>query len=206
MIATAVLSAVLLAAAPIEGDSGAAIDIASETGADADAGVPRLSIAVDNAHLSAVPGDRLAYTVTLRNLGTTDVTGLEITQSVPSGLRFDAAEPAGTTAASAVTWNVDLAPAGQAVFHSTMTVVDSDVDRDRLATVACAHAGDDGPPLVCAAHSARIPVEVASAKDSWVTRNRWYFAGGVIAAAGAALFIRRRMSSRDPEDVEEPTI
>ncbi|RLK54897.1 DUF11 domain-containing protein [Actinokineospora cianjurensis] len=177
MIATAVLSAVLLAALPAPAE-----------------GQPRLSISVDNT-AAAITGERLTYTVVLRNLGTAAVDGLALTQSVPSGLRFDAAEPSGTADAAAVEWSVDLAAGGEAVFRSTMTVVGD--ERARVATIACARTVQDGPPLVCASHSARV---VAAAADSWVTRNRWYVAAGLLAAAGVALFARRRQSAREEND------
>ncbi|MBM7773100.1 putative repeat protein (TIGR01451 family) [Actinokineospora baliensis] len=177
MIATAVLSAVLLAVLPAPADSW-----------------PRLSITVDNAAAAATEGDRLTYTLTLRNLGASAVDDLALTQSVPTGLRFDAAEPSGTAGTTAVAWSVDLAAGGEAVIRSTMTVVG---EHPRVATTACARTTQDGPPVVCASHSARV---VAAAAESWVTRNRWYIAGGFIAAAGIALFARRRLSSREGTD------
>ncbi|GLZ39299.1 hypothetical protein [Actinokineospora sp. NBRC 105648] len=192
MIATAVLAAVLLAATPAEDDS-----------------APRLSIAVDNTHASAVAGDRLTYTVTVRNLGATDVSGLGVTQSVPAGLHFDTAEPDGRPRSGAVAWTVDLPPAAEAVFHSTMTVVDTPADQLRVATVACARtAGEDGPPLVCASHSAQLPAGAAAAAQArapepWMARNRWYVAGGLIVAAGGALVVRRRFSGREEQAEDE---
>ncbi|GAA2973668.1 DUF11 domain-containing protein [Actinokineospora diospyrosa] len=178
MIATAVLSAVLLAALPAPAEAW-----------------PRLSITVDNTAASAIAGERLTYTLTLRNLGATAVDDLALTQSVPTGLRFDTADPSGTAGGAAVEWSVDLAAGGAAVFRSTMTVVGD--ERPRVATTACARTDLDGPPVVCASHSARV---VAAAAESWVTRNRWYIAGGLIVAAGIALFARRRLSWRDETD------
>ncbi|WP_051386441.1 DUF11 domain-containing protein [Actinokineospora inagensis] len=180
MLAFAVVSAVLVAAVPAPG-----VGVAT---------APRLSISVENGRVTAAAGDQLAYTVTLRNLGANAVDNLDLTQSVPVGLRFDAADPRGTAGAKAVEWVVDLAPGGAAVFRSRMTVVGSG-DRYRVATVACARTTSDSPPLVCATHSARLTAEAAG--DSWVTRNRWYVAGGLILAAAVALFARRRFGRED---------
>ncbi|PPK62567.1 DUF11 domain-containing protein [Actinokineospora auranticolor] len=180
MIATAFLSAALLASPPVAGEGEANV-----------AAAPVLSISVDNARADAAAGDRMTYTLRLRNLGTVDVTDLRLTQSVPAGLRFDTAEPAGTAAGSGVSWQVDIEPAGETVIHSTMTVLESDAGQPRAATVACARTADEAPPLVCASHSARLRGEAGSADDSWANRNRWYLAGGVFLLAGIALFVVR---------------
>src|SRR5664279_5692555 len=69
---------------------------------------PQLSIAVDNGHTSAAVGDAFTYTITVANLGTTDIPGLFMTQTVPTGLTFGSADSGGTAESDTVTWNVDL--------------------------------------------------------------------------------------------------
>jgi len=168
---------------------------------------PQLSIAIDNGRTSTTIGDILDYVITVQNLGTADVDGLLIAQSVPSGLDFGTADAGGTADASAVTWNLDLKATTTATFHTTMTVTATPAELLRLASVVCASSSADGPPIVCAAHSDQLPAGAAaeaaatalagdattpaSGISSW-----WYLGGGiglvVVVAALAVLLVRRR--------------
>ena len=168
---------------------------------------PQLSIAIDNGKKSTTIGDTLDYVITVQNLGTADVDGLFIAQSVPSGLDFGTADAGGTADASAVAWNLDLKATTTATFHTTMTVTATPAELLRLASVVCASASADGPPIVCASHSDQLPAGAAaeaaatalagdattpaSGISSW-----WYLGGGiglvVVVAALAVLLVRRR--------------
>lgn len=164
---------------------------------------PQLSIAVDNGHSSTAAGDTLDSAITVRNLGTTKIVGLKLTQTMPTGLVFGSADAAGVAGPDGVSWTVDLAPTAEAVVRSTMTVSDTPPDLLRLATVACAAASADGPPIVCASDSDQLPAgaaaEAAIAADESAAAStallRWYLAGGavlVVAAVAVLLLIRRR--------------
>ncbi|MEU8384641.1 hypothetical protein, partial [Streptosporangium sp. NPDC048865] len=120
-------------------------------------GPPTLSIGVDNGRTSARKGDRLTYTVTVRNIGTTDARGLHLTQSLPEGLRFLSADRGGRARPGQVTWAVDLKAGRNATVHTTAEVQDTPGHLLRLATVACASAMKGGRPIVCATHSDRLP-------------------------------------------------
>lgn len=168
---------------------------------------PQLSIAIDNGRTSTAAGDSLTYTIDIRNLGTTEVSQLGVTQSVPAGLTFESADSAGSAAAEVVTWRIDLKPSATATVHSTMTVGATPADLLRLATVACARMSSDDPPIVCAAHSDQLPAGAAAAaraqsrtaaSPSWTDSGKWYLVGGiaVLVVVLAILWIRRRITSR----------
>ena len=170
----------------------------------AQAPAPQLSIAVDDGHPSAAAGDTLTYAITVRNLGSTPVTGLHVTQSVPSGLTFGSADSAGQATPGTVTWVVDLNATGTATVHSTMSVSATPKELLRLATVACASVFATAPPIVCASDSDLLPAGRQSAATRTTTRSgghatsgaRGWFIGGaivvVVALAMAVLVLRRR--------------
>jgi uncharacterized repeat protein (TIGR01451 family) len=186
--------AVLLTTAPAWATAG--------TGAERDAKpAPQLSIAVDNGKTSTTTGDTLDYAITIRNLGTADVAGLKVTQTMPAGLTFKTADAAGTEKTGGIGWTVDVATAGEAVLHSTMAVTDTPPELLRLATVACASMSADGPPIVCASHSDQLPAgasAVAAAAAAAAPPSSllpWYVAGGIAVVLIAVLIVvvlRRR--------------
>ena len=187
--------AVLLTAAPAWAAGKGAEPAATEP-------APQLSIAVDNGRTSAAAGDTLDYAITIRNLGTTDVAGLTVTQSMPAGLSLKSADSAGTEQAGGVGWTIDLAAAGEAVLHSTMAVTDTPPELLRLATVACASMSAGGPPIVCASHSDQLPAgasaEAAAAAAAAPSSGllQWYVAGGIavvlVAVSVVVVVVRRR--------------
>jgi uncharacterized repeat protein (TIGR01451 family) len=201
-VLAALAAALLLTAGPAAA-TGAGAGAAPAGSSQAPAG-PQLSIAIDNGRTSTSAGDTPTYTITVRNLGTTDVDGLEVTQSVPPGLRFESADPAATAQTGSVGWTLDLKAAGAATFHTTMTVLQTPAELLRLATVACARTSADGPPIVCASHSDQLPAGANAQAGRAASGpaapspgpNRWYLAGGAVLAVAAlalaALMLRRR--------------
>ena len=177
-------------------------------GGVAQAPAPQLSIAVDDGHPSAAAGDTLTYAITVRNLGSTPVTGLHVTQSVPSGLTFGSADSAGQATPGTVAWVVDLDATGTATLHTTMSVSATPKELLRLATVACASVSATAPPIVCASDSDLLPAGRQSAATKTTTRSgghatsgaRGWFIGGAIvvvaALAVAVLVLRRRRRRR----------
>ena len=168
---------------------------------------PQLSIAVDNGKTSTTTGDQLDYVITLQNLGSTDVDGLLVDQSLPTGLQFGTADSGGAADAKGVNWTVDLKATQTATFHTTMTVGATPAELLRLATVACASTSATGPPIVCASHSDQLPAGAAAdANQAAMSQpvqptpdsNLWWYiigaAGVLIAAIAATLMLvtRRR--------------
>jgi uncharacterized repeat protein (TIGR01451 family) len=156
---------------------------------------PQLNIAVDNGQESATKGDKLAYTITVANLGTTKVRELVITQSVPVGATFVSADARGEHRADKVTWKLDLKTAKKLVLHASMTVATTPDDLSRLATVACAQVSATGPPLVCATDSDQLPAgavaesaQHALEQHSAASSHRvWWYSGGMVAVVGIAV-------------------
>jgi len=200
--AAGVILAVVLAASPSAALTSPG-DVAAKPQADIVPVGPRLSIAVDNGHSLVVAGDLLEYTVSVRNLGDADITGLVVTQSVPSDLELDSSDSGGVVLPDGVRWKVDLKAYGESIFHSSMTVKEASADRLRLATVACAGVFSEGSPLVCASHSDQLPADPATDKArsaSGEPGSGWWYVGGgiavgaVVLASLAALVLRGRAS------------
>lgn len=181
--------------------------------ATASGAVPQLSIAVDNGRPSAAVGDAPTYTITIRNLGTTRVKGLRVTQSVPTGLTFKSADAAGIAKGGSVSWRMNMKATSKATLHTTMTVSKTPRDLLRLATVACASLSAKGPPIVCASDSDQLPAGASAEASKAATgsataasstrRNAWYVAGGIGGTAliiGALALMARRRSLRRPAD------
>jgi len=161
---------------------------------------PQLSIAIDDGRTSASAGDTLTYAITVRNLGPTQVTGLQVTQSVPTGLTFGSADAAGEAKSQTVTWVVVLPPTGAAILHTTMSVTATTKELLRLATVACASLSATPPPIVCASDSDLLPAgrqaaaatTTAPQRDASSGGRGWYIGGIVLFLAAAAVLVARR--------------
>jgi uncharacterized repeat protein (TIGR01451 family) len=180
-----------------------AVGPAPATGATAPS-TPQLSIAVDNGHTTTEAGATLTYTITVHNLGATDVPGLTVSLTVPNGLKPGPSPTATTTASGDLNWDLDLKASGVATFHSTMTVVATPPGLLRLATVACASSSGGGPPIVCATHSDQLPAGAAAARAAVgqdVSSNGygwWYVAAGILLAVLALVIflVHRRRATR----------
>jgi uncharacterized repeat protein (TIGR01451 family) len=164
---------------------------------------PQLSIAVDDNRASAASGDQLAYTITVRNLGSTKVAGLTVTQSVPTGLTFGSADPTGVLKGGNLNWALSLRAGGSATMHTKMSVLATPKELLRLAVVACAGLSAKGPPIVCASHSDQLPAGAAKTRRAAQSAHPraatsdftwWYFGGGLglLILAGVTLAARRR--------------
>jgi uncharacterized repeat protein (TIGR01451 family) len=160
---------------------------------------PQLSIAIGDGRTTTTVGNRLTYTITVENLGRTDVSGLTVTQTVPAGLELVSAESADAVQAGDISWNVNLEANATRVFHSTMTVVRTPPSLLRLASVACARAVGGARPIVCAIHSDQLPAGAAEtmtgSAGSAARAGWWYFAGGLVMLSFGALIaslVRRR--------------
>ncbi|WP_406318803.1 DUF11 domain-containing protein [Streptosporangium sp. NBC_01639] len=168
----------------------------------APAAAPKLSISVDNGRTAAQEGDRLTYTVTVNNIGTDKARGLDLTQSLPTGLHFVSADGHGTAAEGQVHWTVDVPAGKKATFHTTAEVRATPEDLLRLATVACASTKGDDKPLVCATHSDQLPAGAAAAEAARAAAEPasrlWYAVAvaGLLALMLAGMLLLRRSRRR----------
>jgi uncharacterized repeat protein (TIGR01451 family) len=175
----------------------------------ASAAGPRLGIAIDDGHTTVTTGSRLTYTITVQNLGSADVYGLTVTQSLPPGVELESADSSGVARDGYVSWKVNLEATAKAVVHATMTVYDTPPDQPRLASVACVSAGDNQRPIVCATHSDQLSAGTAAGMAHTGTgppaasrAGWWYLLGGLVmlSIGGLAVFLRRRRGTRQPTD------
>jgi uncharacterized repeat protein (TIGR01451 family) len=170
---------------------------------------PRLSISVSDDRTSAKVGDRLSYTVSIRNVGTAEVPHLTITLTLPRGVPLSAISRHGASAGEKATWHASV-PAGRTqTFRATGQVNRPPAQLVRLAAVACAAARLGGNPIVCAADLDRSP---AGAPAAAVKSGRagdptgaLVTAGGAAAAVAAVIAVvvasrrtRRRRGTRHP--------
>ncbi|WP_371780879.1 hypothetical protein [Streptosporangium subroseum] len=161
--------------------------------------VPRLSISVDNGRTAAQEGDRLTYTVTVRNIGTAGARNLHLTQSLPPGLKFVSADGHGAVRHGQIVWSADVRAGKDVTFHATAKVQDTPDQLLRLATVACASTGADAKPIVCATHSDELPAGAAAAEAARLAANpatgtlRYVLMGiGLLIVAVAGTLVARR--------------
>lgn len=165
----------------------------------------RLDVGVDDGRAATKEGDHLTYTVTLRNLGGTTVTGLRITLTVPSELRLRSADHGGRRNGGHVRWSVDLPGGHSAVLTAAGDVRPTPPQLLRLAAVACVTTEGADRPIVCATHSDELPAgarraaasrprdAAAETKDGG-TAGLWYVVSGVLIFAvllGVAVRLRR---------------
>ncbi|MEV6863231.1 hypothetical protein AB0M44_19780 [Streptosporangium subroseum] len=161
--------------------------------------VPRLSISVDNGRTAAQEGDRLTYTVTVRNIGTAGARNLHLTQSLPPGLKFVSADGHGAVRHGQIVWSADVRAGKDVTFHTTAKVQDTPDQLLRLATVACASTGADAKPIVCATHSDELPAGAAAAEAARLAANpatgtlRYILMGiGLLIVTVAGTLVARR--------------
>ncbi|WP_326556719.1 hypothetical protein [Micromonospora sp. NBC_01796] len=172
-----------------------------------DAEQPLLSIAIDNGRTSAAAGDELTYKITIRNLGTTEAKGLEISQSLPAGLTFAAADNGGTADADRVVWPTDLKTGQEATFTTVARLGQTPDELLRLATVACATADGAEKPLVCATHSDLLPAGAVATRTEEKAVTPWMRYGAAAAALAVLALVttvllrrrRRRLLAARPE-------
>jgi uncharacterized repeat protein (TIGR01451 family) len=169
---------------------------------------PRLSISVSDDRTSAKVGDRLSYTVSIRNVGTAEIPHLTITLTLPRGVPLSSISRHGASAGEKVTWHATV-PAGRTqTFRATGKVIRPPAQMVRLAAVACAAARSGGNPIVCAADLDRSPAGAGAvaAKNghpgdltgALVTVGALVAVAAVIALVVVSRRTRRRRGTRHP--------
>lgn len=71
-------------------------------------------------------GTDLTYTITVSNAGTSDATGVQLTDPIPTGTTFASASDGGTLSSGTVTWSIGTIAAGGSVTRTLVVHVGSD--------------------------------------------------------------------------------
>lgn len=90
---------------------------------------PALIVSTADSGKPVGPGTDISYTITVRNRGNADATGVTVTDPVPVNTSFHSASDGGTSDGSTVTWTGLTVPAGGAVTLNLAVTID-----DPLAT------------------------------------------------------------------------
>ncbi|MEV7597181.1 hypothetical protein AB0O91_07280 [Kitasatospora sp. NPDC089797] len=126
--------------------------------------VPHLAIAIDDGRQQARPGDRLTWTVTLRNLGTEPVSGLRVAQDLPTAARPVSASGDAAGHPDRPSWDgLTLEPGATRTLTTTAELADTGPELLRSSSTACAYQGDSRQPLVCASHLDLLPAGLPKA-------------------------------------------
>jgi uncharacterized repeat protein (TIGR01451 family) len=123
---------------------------------------PGLTISISDGHAAARAGDKLTYTVSVRNSGTVAVRRLKVTQTLSPGLEFLSVSDHGAAAGGDVSWTASLPVGGKRTFADVTRVTRTPPALLRLAAVACATLPGSRSPIVCAAHLDRLPAAAAA--------------------------------------------
>ena len=163
---------------------------------------PGLTIGISDGHVTARAGDKLSYTVSVRNSGTVAVRRLKVTQTLSSGLEFLSASDNGVAAGGDVSWTASLPVGGKRTFVDVTRVTSTPATLLQLAAVACVTLPGSTRPVVCAAHLDRLPAAAAAAaaRSGHSSGNGPMYAVAGLAALVLALLttlvVRRRVRLR----------
>jgi uncharacterized repeat protein (TIGR01451 family) len=83
---------------------------------------PALVATTADSGVPAGPGTTIDYTITVKNEGNADATGVTVTQPLPPHTTFAGAQDGGTKDGSNVTWTVDVPAGGATSVHYTATI------------------------------------------------------------------------------------
>jgi uncharacterized repeat protein (TIGR01451 family) len=166
--------------------------------------MPGLSIDVNDGRTAVKPGDLLRYVVEVHNIGTTTARHLLLTQTLPPGMRLISASRHGAARAGRVSWWVSLPVGHSGTFRVVGRAGRTPAHLLRLATVACAAADGSIKPVVCAAHSDRLPAGAlaaalkpgTAAAGNQTTRRYVTVVVAALVLAALTLIVPRRLALR----------
>ena len=124
---------------------------------------PGLTISVTDGRAAATAGDRLTYTVSIRDTSITAAPHLKITQTLSPGLQLISASGNGVATAGQIAWHASLPAGGTRTFQVTALVTRTPARELRLAAIACAALPGSSRPVICAAHLDQLPAATAAA-------------------------------------------
>ncbi len=90
---------------------------------------PALVLSKVDGDVPVGPNSEIDYTLTLKNIGTGDATGVKLTDPVPDNTSFVSASDGGTKIGKVVTWTGITIPAGQSVIRTFKVKIDSSLNR-----------------------------------------------------------------------------
>jgi uncharacterized repeat protein (TIGR01451 family) len=174
---------------------------------------PRLTISVTDGRGAATAGDRLTYTVRVRDTGIAAAPHLKITQTLSPGLEFLSASGHGVATTGQVAWHASLPAGGTRTFRLTALVTRTPAQELRLSAVACVAVPGGGRPIICAAHLDQLPAAAAAAaaesaaaesaaRPGSSSGHLPVYAAGALAVLAAGLLTAiagRRMRSKRPQ-------
>ena len=142
--------------------------------------IPGLTINVTDGRVAATAGERLTYTVSVRDSGIAAAPHLKVAQNLFPGLEFLLASRNGVATAGQIAWSTSLPAGGTRTFRVAARVTKPPARVLRLAAVACVALPGGSGPIVCAAHLDRLPAAAAdsvagsgsSGASCWRTRQR----------------------------------
>lgn len=160
---------------------------------------PALSIKVDDGSVKTRPGQVHTYTIRLRNLGSTDLNGMAVTESLPGGTTLVGSADGGSTGPDGqITWTVDL-PVGQEVVRVVKARVDKLPSGNGIASTACARLAGSTVPIVCSTDFDQIPrAELAAATGVGTITLLGGAVGATALGVGTWYFLRRRRRTAAP--------
>jgi uncharacterized repeat protein (TIGR01451 family) len=126
---------------------------------------PGLTVSISDGRVAARAGDKLSYTVSVRNSGPVAVRRFDVTQTLPPGLDLLSASDHGVAGSGRVSWTASLPVHGTRTFLAVARVTKTPPALLRLAAIACVTLPGSSRPIVCAAHLDRLPA-VAAASTS----------------------------------------
>jgi uncharacterized repeat protein (TIGR01451 family) len=157
-------------------------------------------IGVDDGVATAGLGDRLAYTISLRNDGHTASGRLGVAFTPPAGVKLARAGDGGTIKGGTASWTVKVAAAKTVTLTVDALVAELPEGVKGLAAVAC--VTDGGVPKLCATDINQIPwradihsTSAAVKADAAIAWSRWAAGAGlglVALVVIAAVILQRR--------------
>src|SRR5207249_1382052 len=93
---------------------------------------------------TAAPGSTITYTITVRNAGNQDATGVTLTDPLPPNTTFASASNGGSLGGGSVTWAIGNLAAGATVTRTVTVQVAASVPAGAVSLTNSATAADDG--------------------------------------------------------------
>lgn len=154
---------------------------------------PALSIKVDDDTTKTKAKQVHTYTVKLRNLGSTNLRQMVLTETLPVGMSLISATDGGALngADGQIVWTVDVL-VGQEVTRTIKARVDKLPAGHGIASTACARLAGSNVPVVCSTDLDQLPTEAELAAAAGTTATLYGITASLLVAGGGAWYVRRR--------------